>query len=313
MKIVVMAAGGVGGYYGARLAASGEDVHFIARGAHLATLRTDGLKLKSPNDDLHLRPVSATDDPRTLDTPDVVIFAVKQYDTAEAARLIAPLIGRETAVISVQNGMDPQRRLQTILGREAVMGGTAYITGAAIVSPGVITHTGPRARLIFGEYDGGPGPRGERFLAACDNAKIDAALSSDIVKDMWTKFALLTAFSGVTSMMRKPAGAIMCDPDTRKLLVDAIAETTAVADAKGVDLGADFVERHKDYYANVSPDTKSSMLMDLENHRRLELEWLSGAVARFGEELGVPTPVHRSIYDALKRHANGGRVTANDQ
>jgi 2-dehydropantoate 2-reductase len=306
MKIVVMAAGGVGGYYGARLAAGGEDVHFTARGAHLAALRANGLKLKSPNGDLHLQPVSATDYPRTVGTPDVVIFAVKQYDTAEAARLIAPLIGKETAVISVQNGMDPQERLCTIVGRDAVMGGTAFITGAAIVSPGVITHTGARARLIFGEYDGSISRRGERFLAACNSAKIDAVLSSDIVKDMWTKFALLTAFSGVTSMMRKPAGEIMRNPDTRKLLVDAIAETAAVAAAKGVGLGGDFVGRHKDYYGSVSPDTKSSMLMDLENHRRLELEWLSGAVARFGEEMGVPTPVHRSIYEALKRHANGG-------
>jgi 2-dehydropantoate 2-reductase len=306
MKIVVMAAGGVGGYYGARLAASGEDVHFIARGAHLAALRANGLKLKSVNGDLHLQPVSATDDPRTVGTPDVIIFAVKQYDTAEAARLIAPLIGKETAVISVQNGMDPQQRLQTILDRDALMGGTAFITGAAIVSPGLIAHTGARARLIFGEYDGRISPRGQRFLAACNNAKIDAVLSDDIVKDMWTKFALLTAFSGVTSMMRKPAGEIMGNPDTCKLLVDAIAETTAVSDAKGVDLGANFVDRHKDYYANVSPDTKSSMLMDLENHRRLELEWLSGAVTRFGKEMGVPTPIHHSIYAALKRHADGG-------
>jgi 2-dehydropantoate 2-reductase len=306
MKIVVMATGGVGGYYGARLAAGGEDVHFIARGTHLDALRADGLKLKSVNGDLHLQPVSVTDDPRTVGTPDVVIFAVKQYDTVEAARLIALLVGKETAVITVQNGMDPQQRLQTILGSDALMGGTAFITGAAIVCPGVLIHTGARARLIFGEYGGSTSPRGQRFLAACNSAKIDAVLSSDIVKDMWTKFALLTAFSGVTSMVRKPAGEIMGNPDTRKLLVDAIAETAAVAAAKGVCLGGDFVGRHKDYYGNVPPDTKSSMLMDLENHRRLELEWLSGAVARFGEEMGVPTPIHHSIYAALKRHADGG-------
>ena len=133
MKIVVMATGGVGGYYGARLAAGGEDVHFIARGTHLDALRADGLKLKSVNGDLHLQPVSVTDDPRTVGTPDVVIFAVKQYDTVEAARLIALLVGKETAVITVQNGMDPQQRLQTILGSDALMGGTAFITGAAIV------------------------------------------------------------------------------------------------------------------------------------------------------------------------------------
>jgi 2-dehydropantoate 2-reductase len=305
MKIVMIATGGVGGYYGARLAAAGEDVHFIARGAHLFALRADGLKLSSANGDLHLPRISATDDPTTIGVADVVIFAVKQYDTESAAKLAVPLIGKETAVIPVQNGMDPRERLQTILGREHVMGGTAYITGAAVVSPGVITHTGTLARLVFGEYDRNTSQRGERFLAACKNAKIDAVLSTEIAKDMWAKFALLSAFSGVTSMLRKPAGVIMSDPDTRKLLGDAIAETAAVAKAKRIDLGADYVVRHRNFYASVSPETKSSMQMDLEKSSRLELDWLSGAVAQFGDELGVPTPIHHSMCAALKPYANG--------
>jgi 2-dehydropantoate 2-reductase len=300
MKIVIMATGGVGGYYGARLAAGGHDVYFIARGAHLAALRTDGLKLTSANGDLHLRSVHATDEPATVGTADIVIFAVKQYDTETAARLVVPVIRDETAVISIQNGMDPRERLKSIVGREHVMGGATYITGAKVISPGIITHTGAIARLVFGEYDGSVSMRGERFLDACKTAGIDARFSTDIGKEMWAKFALLSAFSGVSSMLRKTAGPIMSDPDTRKLLKDAIAETVAVAKAKGIDLGDDYVAKHGDFYGSIPPDTKSSMLMDLENGRRIELNWLSGAVAQFGDELGVPTPTHHAICGALK-------------
>jgi 2-dehydropantoate 2-reductase len=299
MKIVMMATGGVGGYYGARLAAGGHDVYFIARGAHLAALRTNGLKLISANGDLHLRSVYATDEPATLGTADIVIFAVKQYDTETAARLVVPVIGDETAVISIQNGMDPRERLKSIIGREHVLGGTTYITGAKVISPGIITHTGTIARLVFGEYDRSVSVRGERFLNACKTIGIDALFSTDICKEMWAKFALLSAFSGVSSMLRKAAGPIMSDPDSRKLLKDAIAETVAVAKAKGIDLGEDYVAKHGDFYGSIPPDTKSSMLMDLENGRRIELNWLSGAVAQFGDELGVATPTHHAIYGAL--------------
>jgi 2-dehydropantoate 2-reductase len=187
MKIVMMATGGVGGYYGARLAAGGHDVYFIARG-HLAALRTNGLKLISANGDLHLRSVHATDEPATVGTADIVIFAVKQYDTETAAKLVVPVIGEETAVISIQNGMDPRERLKSIVGRDHVLGGTTYITGAKVISPGIITHTGTIARLVFGEYDGSVSMRGERFLDACKTAGIDALFSADISKEMWAKF-----------------------------------------------------------------------------------------------------------------------------
>jgi 2-dehydropantoate 2-reductase len=305
MKIVMMATGGVGGYFGARLAVVGEDVHFIARGAHLAALRANGLKLTSANGDLHLRSVSATDNPATIGTADIIVFAVKQYDTEAAARLILPLVVGGTAVVSVQNGMDRQERLQAILGRDHVMGGASYITGAKVVSPGAVTHLGSTARLVFGEYNGSTSKRAEQFLAACKKASIDVVFSTEIAKEMWAKFALLSAFSGVTSMVRKPIGAIMSDPDTRKLLGDAIAETAAVAKAKGIDLGADYAAKHISFYGGIPPDTKSSMQMDLENERRLELDWLSGAVAKFGDDLGVVTPTHHVIYAALKLYANG--------
>jgi 2-dehydropantoate 2-reductase len=305
MKIAIMATGGVGGYFGARLAAAAEDVHFIARGPHLAALRAAGLELRSANGDLHLRSVQATDDPATIGLVDIVIFAVKQYDTETAARIIVPLIGEATAVISVQNGIDRHEWLQKILGRKHVMGGATYITGAQIVSPGVISHRGSIARLVFGEYDGSISARGERFLETCKKADIDAVFSANVAKDMWAKLVMLSAFSGVTSLLRKPAGAIMNDPQNRKLLTDAMMETAAVAKAKGIDLGTDYVERHQNFYASIPADTKSSMLMDLETGRRLELDWLSGAVAGFGGELGVATPTHHLIYAALKHKANG--------
>jgi 2-dehydropantoate 2-reductase len=305
MKIAIMAAGGVGGYFGARLAAAGEDVRFIARGTHLAALRAKGLTLKSANGDLHLPAVSAIDDPAAIGASDIVLFAVKQYDTEAAAKLIVPLVGADTAVITVQNGMDRHRHLGTILGDDHVMGGTTYITGAAIAAPGVITHAGSIARLVFGELDGRISGRGERFLAACKHAGIDATLSRDVVKDMWAKFGLLSAFSGVSSVVRKPIGAIVSDPDTRGLLENAMAETVAVAKAKGVDLGDDYLARNRSFYSGIAPETKSSMLMDLEHGRRLELDWLSGAVARFGDDLGVPTPTHHFIYAALKLYVGG--------
>ena len=191
MKVAIMATGGVGGYFGARLAAAGQEVHFIARGAHLAALRANGLRLKSANGDLHLQGVSATDNPATVGAVDIVIFAVKQYDGEIAAKAIKPLIGPSTGVISLQNGMDRQDPLKTILGRDHVMGGVAYITAAEVASPGVIAHVGSLARIIFGELDGGVSRRGEDFLAACKGAGIDAVLSTNIAKEMWAKFALL--------------------------------------------------------------------------------------------------------------------------
>jgi 2-dehydropantoate 2-reductase len=307
MKIAIMATGGVGGYFGARLAAAGEDVHFIARGAHLAALREKGLSLKSANGDLHLQPVAATDNPARIGTVDIVIFAVKQYDTESAARLIRPLIGTDSAAITLQNGMDRDERLRAVLGCDHVIDGAAYIGGAEVASPGVVSHVGKVARIIFGETDGVRSARGERFLATCKNAGIDATLSTEIAKELWSKFAWLSAFSGVSSVLRQPVGAIAADADTRRLFIDALSETIAVARAKGNDLGADYLTQQLNFLGRVPPETKSSMQMDLEAGRRLELDWLSGAVTRIGDELGVPTPVHHFMYAVLKLYAGGSR------
>ena len=307
MKIAIMATGGVGGYFGARLAAAGEDVHFIARGQHLAALRANGLVLKSPNGDLHLQSVSATDDPASIGTVDIVIFAVKQYDTESAAKLIKPAIGADTAAITLQNGMDKDEWLRAVLGHGHVMDGAAYIADARVASPGVITHVGKVARIVFGEADGNRSARGERFLAACKNAGVEAAFSSEIAKELWAKFAMLSAFSGVSSVLRRPAGEIAGDDSTRQLFADAIMESVAIAKANGVDLGYDYLAKQRSFLDQMPPENKPSMLIDVEAGRRLELDWLSGAVARIGDELGVPTPTHHFIYAALKLYAGGSR------
>jgi 2-dehydropantoate 2-reductase len=263
--------------------------------------------LKSANGDLHLQPVSATDDPASIGTVDIVIFAVKQYDTESAAKLIKPAIGADTAAITLQNGMDKDERLRAVLGRDHVMDGAAYIGGAGIASPGVITHVGKVARIVFGEADGSWSTRGERFLAACKNADIDATLSTEIARELWAKFALLSAFSGVSSVLRQPVGEIGGDGDTRKLFADAIMESVTIAKAKGVDLGDDYLAQQWNFLDRVPPETKSSMQMDLEAGRRLELDWMSGAVASISDELGVPTPIHHFMYAALKLYAGGSR------
>ncbi len=307
MKIAIMATDGVGGYFGARLAAAGEDVHFIARGQHLAALRANGLVLKSAIGDLHLQSVSATDDPASIGTVDIVIFAVKQYDTESAAKPIRPAIGADTAAITLHNGMDKDEWLRAVLGHGHVMDGAAYIADARVASPGVITHVGKVARIIFGEADGSRSARGERFLAACKNAGIDATFSTEIAKDLWAKFALLSAWTGVSSVLRQPAGKVAGDDSTRKLFADALTESVAIAQAKGVDLGDDYLAKQRNFVGTVPPETKSSMQMDLEAGRRFELDWMSGAVARTGDELGVSTPIHHFLYAALKLYADGSR------
>jgi len=305
MKIAVMGTGAIGGYFGGRLAASGEEVAFIARGRQLAALRTRGLALKSAIGDLHLPEVRATDDPKTIGPVDLVLFMVKQFDTASAAAMAKPLIGAATTVLTFQNGIDTEDRLRKLLGAERVMEGAAYIANAAVTAPGVIAHAGTLARLVFGEADGKTSARGAAFLAACRKAGIEAELSAQIRTELWAKFALLAAFSGVSALTRQPIGPILAEPLTRDLLFDALREAVAVALAEGVDLGADYIEKRAAFAKLFPPDAKASMLLDLEHGNRLELDWMSGAVARLGAAKGVPTPIHRFIYAALKLHAAG--------
>lgn len=310
MKIAIVGAGGVGGYFGARLAAAGEDVTFIARGAHLKAMQKEGLRVRSALGDLHLQPVKAVRDPAAVGPVDQVIIAVKLWSTEEAVESAKPLLlGPRTGVVSFQNGVDAVDILVRRLGRAHAMGGVAHIA-AFIEAPGVIRHNGTLARLTFGELDGTASLRAKAFLEACTRAGIEACLSDDIQRAIWEKFVFLVGLSGMTSLTRLPIGPIREDPVTRELLRDVMNEVVAVARAKGIDLPRDTVDRQMRFTDGLPRDMVSSMLGDLRRGNRLEVPWLSGAVVRLGQEAGVPTPLNRAIYAALKLHADGAAASS---
>lgn len=304
MRIAIIGPGGVGGYFGGRLAAAGADVSFVARGEHLRALQQAGLKVESPEGNLHLPNVLATDDPGRIGPVDLVFFTVKLYDTEGALRLLPPLFGPATLVATFQNGVDSVETLSRALGSERVVGGTTYIT-AVVSAPGVIRHTALN-RLIFGRPDHQPSPVLERLRDLYVAAGIDAAVSDDIERDIWTKFVRLSVFSGLTSVSRCPMGAVLADPALASLLDRALAESMAVAAARGIVLDPRVPGQARDGFARLPYEAKSSMLEDLERGRRLELPWLSGTVARLGRELGVATPVHEFITTVLAPHVQGG-------
>jgi len=303
MQIVVVGSGGVGGYFGGRLAAKGVDVTFIARGAHLAALRATGLRIDSPDGNVILPRVSATDDTASVGPADVVLFAVKLYDVASALDTLPPLLGPHTVVVPLQNGVAAVDMLINAVGRDHAAGGTCYVS-AVISEPGVIRHTA-MGRLIFGSLQG-PAPQPLRdLLAACEGAGFEAVLSDRIDVEIWTKFTRLSAFSGLTTVTRCPLGVIVNDPDLSQLLAAALTESFAVATASGIPLDPSVIPAIVASYHAMPPGTKSSMLEDLERGRRLELPFLSGAIARLGKTLGVPTPTHQFIATVLKPFVEG--------
>jgi len=304
VKIAMMGSGGVGGYFGGRLAAKGYDVTFIARGAHLAAMRQNGLTIESGLAPLHLEPAKATDDPATIGPVDIVLLSVKLWDTAPAAQSIKPLIGPDTAVISFQNGVDAEPMLVEMVGARHVMGGIAQI-GAKIARPGVIEHTGTMQRLVFGELDGSSSARAEALLEACTKSGITAEISAEIVKTIWTKFVFLVGMSSVTSLIRMPIGPIRQDPDTRALLLNVMREVVLVGRKKGIALDVDFAEQQIKFADGLPATMTTSMHHDLERGNRLELPWLAGTVVKFGRELGIDTPYCNAILGGLKLYADG--------
>jgi len=306
VKIAVMGTGGVGGYFGARLAKSGCDVTFIARGAHLAAISERGLKVTSPLGDMHLKDPKVTADPREIGPVDLVMFGVKLWDTESAAEAIRPLVGNDTAVISFQNGVVKDDILLAALGKEAVVGGVCYIA-ATIAEPGVIAHTGTMQKLVFGEYDGHRSERVLRFHDACRRAGIDVEISGNIGKTIWEKFVFLVGLSATTATTRSPIGKVRSDPHSRRLLANVMQEVVDVGIAQGIPLAPDFVEDRLRFADQLPANMTSSMHNDLERGNRLEVQWLSGDVSRRGEELGVPTPVNTAVYDILAIHADGAQ------
>lgn len=305
MKIVVMGSGGVGGFYGGRLAHAGCDVAFIARGKHLAAMREHGLTIESDqHGDIHVPTVRVTDDPSTLEPADVVIIAVKLWDTEAAARAVKPLVGNDTAVLSLQNGVIKDDILRREFGVDAVMGGVGYV-GTHIARPGVIHQTGTLQRLVFGEYDGRRSARAEALLAALLRAGIAAELSSDIRRTLWEKYVFLVGLSGTTATMRTTLGPIRANPQTRAFLLDLMRETVAVGRAHGVALPHDYAEQRLAFADTLASDMTSSLHHDLEHGNRLEVAWLSGGVVELGKAVNVPTPANRAVWDMLALYAQG--------
>lgn len=304
MRIAVIGAGGVGGGFGVALAKAGADVTFLARGAHLAAMREKGLRVEGGRGESHLLPTQATDDPAAIGVVDMVLFCVKLWDVEEAGARIRPLVGPETAVLPLQNGIDASERLLPILGPRAVMGGVAQIS-ATIAEPGVIRQTGTFMRLIFGELDGSISPRAEAFLALCQKAGFDATLSPAIVTELWMKFIMLASNAGMTALTRQPIGKLRDDPDIAPYFAAAYQEVVDVARARGVPLPADVEQKMAGFNRNAPPNMMASMAIDLIRGNRIELPWLSGKVVAMGKALGVPTPVHAMMYAALKPYVDG--------
>lgn len=304
MRIAVMAAGAVGGYFGARLAAAGHDVIFFARGKHLEAIRKNGLKVESVRGNLHLKDVVATDTAEGIAPVDVVLFAVKIWDNEKAAEIVKPLVGPNTRVITAQNGIDTIDMIAPIVGREHVVPGLAQIS-AQISQPGTISHTTPFHLWAFGHVDGRKDPLLAELAEAGKAAGVDFAISENIERDLWIKFTVLVGLSSVTAASRQPIGVLRDDPDGRMLLLNVMREVVAVGRAKGVALDADYADKAIAFADNLPPGTKASMANDLERGNRLELDWLAGRVVSLGRELNVPTPVCETIYAVLKPYRMG--------
>ena len=304
MRIAVMAAGGVGGYFGARMAAAGHEVYFIARGAHLDAIRKNGLKVESTLGNLHLKDAKVTDDPAEVGPVDIVLFAVKLWDTEKAAALAKPLIGPETRLITLQNGVDSVERIAPILGADHVVGGIAYLA-TVISAPGVISHTSPFAAMQCGRIDAKPDARLAAFADAAKAASVDIKISDRINRDRWEKFVFLVALSGMTSAARSTLGPVMADDETRAFYRTLMAETLAVGRAQGVPLSEDYIEERMKFSEAAPKGLKASMYHDLERGNRLELDWLAGTVVALARKTGVPVPANEAVYTLLKLHRMG--------
>jgi 2-dehydropantoate 2-reductase len=306
MKIAILGSGAVGGYYGARLARTGHDVTFIARGAHLAAIRERGLEIRSPLGDFVAR-AAAEEDTSRAGPVDLVIVSVKAYDNPTALPMLRPLLGPSTAVLTVQNGVDSAGEVAAIAGEDRTLGGTTYIA-TALEAPGVIVQTGQHRRIIFGEVFGELprlSERVQRIRAAMAEADIEGDGVADGRVPIWEKFIFLAALAGFTGAARLPIGPVWADPVTRERFLEGCREIERVARAEGVAVAADVVDRIPRYVESIPGSMRSSLLIDLSAGKRIEVEALQGSVVRRGARTGVPTPIMATLYAVLRPHAAG--------
>ena len=301
MRVAVLGAGAVGGYFGAFLARAGHDVHFIARGAHGEAIRTSGLAIRGPLGDFTVR-ASVSDSTAGASPVDLVLHTVKSYDNATALPLLPPLIGKDTVVLTLQNGVDGPDEAAAVVGREAVLGGAAYIA-TSIVAPGVIEQTGTYRRIVFGEVfspSSTVSARARTIEQSMKDANIEADARPDARAPLWEKFVYLAPFAGVTGASRQPIGVVRSNPESRQLLFDAFAEVDRVGRAEGVPLPADLLDRIVTYVDDVPASMRSSLLIDLSKGKRIEVEALQGSVVRRAARVGVPVPIMSTLYAVLR-------------
>lgn len=298
MRIAVFGTGGVGGYFGARLAQSGQDVVFIARGAHLRAIQTSGLRIESIIGDFVISPAQASDDPSQVGPVDAIVVGVKAWQIPDAAQAMRPLVGEQTIVVPLENGIEAPELLGAVLGAEHVLGGLCQLS-AFIAGPGHIRHVGIEPYVAFGELDGRPSPRAERLFQAFESAGVKADIPADIQVAMWDKFLFIASTSGIGAVTRAPMGVYRNLPETRRMLIGAMQEIFAVAKARGVKLPDDTIEKRLAFIDNLPPGVLASMQRDILEGRPSELMSQNGAVVRMGQTLGVPTPVHTFIFNSL--------------
>jgi 2-dehydropantoate 2-reductase len=303
MKIAVMGSGAIGGYIGARLASAGAEVTFIARGPHLTAIRAGGLTILSPLGNLLIAPASATDDPAAVGAVDAVLLGTKLYDVEAAAGEIGPMLGHETAVVCLQNGVDATDIVARLYGRPHVVGGVVVINGE-IMAPGVIRHNALN-RLTVGELDGRESARVARLVALANAAGIEAASSRDIRLDIWRKFLVLAPMAALSAMTRVVLARVRAHEETWRLAEQGMREVVAVAQAQEVGLTEEDVRSALTFVQGMPATWRASLAVDLEQGRRLEIDWLAGAVSRLGQAAGIETPFHRIALGVLKPHAAG--------
>jgi 2-dehydropantoate 2-reductase len=304
MRIAIVGAGGIGCIYGAALAKAGAEVIFIARGAHLAAMRENGLRIEGDRGETRLDKVQATDNPAEVGVVDYAIFCVKLWDVESAGAAIKSMVGPETAVIPQQNGVDAHERLIPILGREAMMAGTAWVTGS-IVAPGVVRQTGTYQRLIYGEIDGRISQRGQALANLCAEAGFAGEFEPDVLVPIWEKFLGIVPLSSINSLTRVPLGVYREDLELWRLFEGALSETIAVGRAEGVALPEDSFDKVATQTRSMPPHHMTSMCNDLLRGNRIELPWFAGKVVELGKKHSIPTPTCNLLYAALKPHVNG--------
>ena len=299
MRIAIFGTGAVGGYFGGRLAQAGEDIVFIARGEHLQTLLTHGLKVDSIKGDFVVHSVTATDDPTQVGLVDVILVGVKAWQVPEAAQAMRPMVGPQTFVVPLQNGVEAPSQLAAVLGREQVLGGLCGLI-SFIVEPGHVCHAGADPFIRFGELDNSPSERVERLRKAFDRASgLTVEIPPDIEVAMWQKFLLVTGWSGLGAVTRAPIGVFRHQPGTRQMLEQAISEIYNLDRERNIALSKDIISKTMEFLDSMFPDGTASMQRDIINGKPSELEAQNGAVVRMGQEVGVETPINAFIYHSL--------------